>query len=427
MVLLGEGETHGREPRRGDVLRRRPDAVHVGRAHRHHGADPQRRRDRRTSCSPRASTASRPRRPRRAAGARSTQDRGQLAAARSLVTHVTGQLHVLPDLIAVANGRRRRRLHVHRRRARQVHAQGLPRRQGARLARGRSTARPLTINPIALGVGPEESKVSPAAFTGALMLLSRFWYIFLAVAAAAATAAALLAQSVINGRSDEALADSLRRDRTMVDAVLRLEARSRLDRIAFITVDTKLGALLKQAARRHRREEAARAQRRRQGRAARARHAHGRSRRRRRRPKRKRAELEPDIVFALDGDGRIIAQLGPLEANPPGAGLAHVPARAPRAAGLHARRRLGLRPPRVPHGRAAGDGRQRLRRRDRARLPAREGLAGKALGVPGRRDASGSSTAPTCSAAHIPSDVAGAPQAAEIAERGAARARRAAS
>src|SRR6185295_13204208 len=79
------------------------------------------------------------------------------------------------------------------------------------------------------------------------MLLSRFWYILLAVAAAGAAAAALLGQSVINGRSDEALADTLRRDRAMVDAMLRLEARSRLDRIAFITVDTKLGALLKQA------------------------------------------------------------------------------------------------------------------------------------------------------------------------------------
>ena len=79
------------------------------------------------------------------------------------------------------------------------------------------------------------------------MLLSRFWSVFLAVAAAAATAAALLAQSVINARSDEALADSLARDRVMVDAMLRMEARSRLDRIAFITVDSKLGAVLRQA------------------------------------------------------------------------------------------------------------------------------------------------------------------------------------
>src|SRR5688572_15809530 len=79
------------------------------------------------------------------------------------------------------------------------------------------------------------------------MLLSRFWYVFLAVAAAAATAAALPAQSVINRRPDEALADSLARDGVMIEAMLRLEARSRLDRIAFVTVDNKLGGLLRQA------------------------------------------------------------------------------------------------------------------------------------------------------------------------------------
>ena len=79
------------------------------------------------------------------------------------------------------------------------------------------------------------------------MLLSRFWYFLLAIAVAAATGAAMLSQAVINSRSDEALADSLARDRAMVDAMLRLEARARLDRIAFVTVDAKLGGLLRQA------------------------------------------------------------------------------------------------------------------------------------------------------------------------------------
>jgi hypothetical protein len=154
------------------------------------------------------------------------------------------------------------------------------------------------------------------------MLLSRFWYILLAVAAAGATAAALLGQSVINGRSDEALADTLRRDRALVDAMLRLEARSRLDRIAFITVDTKLGALLKQAQdvtdEKKLRElngatkELLRAH---VGRMAEAAGEGGGGR----------SAVEPDIVFALDNNGRIIAQLGPLEANPPGAGLATFP------------------------------------------------------------------------------------------------------
>jgi hypothetical protein len=156
------------------------------------------------------------------------------------------------------------------------------------------------------------------------MLLSRFWYLFLSVAATAALGLALLGQAVINARSDEALADALARDRAMVDVMLRLEARSRLDRIAFITVDAKLGGLLrsaqglsdekrlrelsgavKETLRSHvtRMVEAAR-----EGGAG-----------------EKATELEPDIAFALDADGRIIAQLGPLEQNPPGASLATFP------------------------------------------------------------------------------------------------------
>jgi hypothetical protein len=157
------------------------------------------------------------------------------------------------------------------------------------------------------------------------MLLSRFWYIFLAVAAAAATSAALLAQSVINARSDEALASSLQRDRTMVDAVLRLEARSRLDRIAFITVDSKLGTLLKQAAdvtdekKLHDLGAAAKeAMRAHIGRMVEAGGGEGSA-------EGKRTEVEPDVAWALDSNGRIIAQLGPLETNPPGASLATFP------------------------------------------------------------------------------------------------------
>jgi hypothetical protein len=158
------------------------------------------------------------------------------------------------------------------------------------------------------------------------MLLSRFWYVFLAVAAAAATAAALLAQAVINDRADEALAETLQHDRVMVDAMLRLEARSRLDRITFITIDNKLGTLLKQAqgvtdekrlrelntavkdvlhAHVTRMAEADGAN---EGTAG-----------------QKQRELDPDIAFALDNDGRIIAQLGPLESNPAGASLSTFP------------------------------------------------------------------------------------------------------
>jgi len=156
------------------------------------------------------------------------------------------------------------------------------------------------------------------------MLLSRFWYIILAVAAAAAAAAALLAQSVINGRSDEALAESLGRDRTMVQAVLRLEARSRLDRIAFITVDAKLGGVLKQALgitdEKKLRALSAEAKTAMRGNIVRIVESAGSEA-----STIQKQELEPNIAFAVDGSGRIIGQIGPLEANPPGASLATFP------------------------------------------------------------------------------------------------------
>jgi hypothetical protein len=158
------------------------------------------------------------------------------------------------------------------------------------------------------------------------MLLSRFWYVFLAVAAAAAAAAALLGQAVINGKSDEALADSLQRDRALASAMLRLEARSRLDRISFITVDNKLGGYLRQAQgvtddKRLREisgsvKDTLRAH---VARIVEAASSGDQS------DDQKDKELEPDIAFALDADGRIIAQLGPLEANPPGASLQTFP------------------------------------------------------------------------------------------------------
>jgi hypothetical protein len=157
------------------------------------------------------------------------------------------------------------------------------------------------------------------------MLLSRFWYIFLAIAVGAATGAALLAQTAVNARSEDALAQTLQHDRSMVDALLRLEARARLDRIAFITVDAKLGALLKQAsgvvdARRLQDIQAAvkGVMQAHIGRITEAEGAESGAAQQRR-------EIEPDIAFALDGDGRIIAQLGPTEQNPPGASLATFP------------------------------------------------------------------------------------------------------
>lgn len=153
------------------------------------------------------------------------------------------------------------------------------------------------------------------------MLLSRFWYIFLAITAGAAASAALLSQGIINARTQDQVADQLRRDRLELDTILKVEARMRLDRISFITVDPKLGSALKSAAGvtdekqlgrlSSEAKDALRAQ------VARVLEAGG--------PEAKGGDLAPEIVIAVDIAGRIIGQLGSLEANPPGHSLATYP------------------------------------------------------------------------------------------------------
>jgi hypothetical protein len=153
------------------------------------------------------------------------------------------------------------------------------------------------------------------------MLLSRFWYIFLAVIAGAAAGAALLSQGIINARTQEQTSDQLRRDRLELEAILKLEARMRLDRIAFITVDNKLGAALKQAAgvsdEKVLAKLASEAKDSLRGHVARVLEAAGGDT--------KGGDLAPDIVLALDSAGRIIGQLGSLEVNPPGHSVATYP------------------------------------------------------------------------------------------------------
>lgn len=158
-----------------------------------------------------------------------------------------------------------------------------------------------------------------------MLLLSRFWYLVLAVVAAGALAAALLAQGIVNRLTDSQIAAQLRRDRVELDAMLSLEARRRLDRIAFITVDPKIGGILRKASaisdpkrlfklntelketlNEHFKQMAEAA-------------PGGGT------PKEKLARVKPTIAFALDARGRIIAQTGPLTANPPGARLETFP------------------------------------------------------------------------------------------------------
>ncbi len=158
-----------------------------------------------------------------------------------------------------------------------------------------------------------------------MLLLSRFWYLFLAVVAAAALGIALLGQGIINARSDLNIKDLLRRDWTQLNALMRFESRTRLDRIAFITIDKKTGGILLKA----RSIEEPNGLRELNAELKQILHGHtmrmakvvpGKGT-----LEEKRERVAPDINIAVDSKGRIIAQLGPLMANPPGSGLGTYP------------------------------------------------------------------------------------------------------
>jgi hypothetical protein len=158
-----------------------------------------------------------------------------------------------------------------------------------------------------------------------MLLLSRFWYLFLAATAAAAVGAALLGQGIINAKSDRYVSEQLRRDRFELEAMMRLESRARLDMIAFITVDDKIGELLKKAqgvdSDKTLWELNGQLKQVLQGHVTRMAEAvPGKDS-----LEEKRQRIAPDIAIAVDTKGRIIAQLGPLMANPPGSSLITFP------------------------------------------------------------------------------------------------------
>jgi hypothetical protein len=158
-----------------------------------------------------------------------------------------------------------------------------------------------------------------------MLLLSRFWYLFLAVVASAALGIALLGQGIINAKSDLNIKDLLRRDWTQLNALMRHESRTRLDRIAFITIDKKTGEILLKA------RSIAETSGLRELNAELKQVLHGHTMRIAKAAagegtlEEKRERVAPDLNIAVDSHGRIIAQLGPLMANPPGSGLGTYP------------------------------------------------------------------------------------------------------
>jgi len=147
------------------------------------------------------------------------------------------------------------------------------------------------------------------------MLFSRFWYLLLTVIATLCAAAALLGQGIINDRYDDSLTEALRRDRAALDVQLALDARSRIDRLAFVSVDGTFGSLLQQAvsiSNDDKKLPALSAQ------VKTAMESHVK----------KLTEAghgAPDIAMAVDNNGRIMAQLGPFAGNSPGSSVATYP------------------------------------------------------------------------------------------------------
>src|SRR4051812_33019102 len=69
------------------------------------------------------------------------------------------------------------------------------------------------------------------------MLLSRVWYLVLAVAAILGLSTALVARGYINREQVDFVEEQLRRDRRGIELLLKLDARARIDALAPIAAD----------------------------------------------------------------------------------------------------------------------------------------------------------------------------------------------
>ncbi len=76
-------------------------------------------------------------------------------------------------------------------------------------------------------------------------MLSRLWYLVLAIAVGGALAGAFLNKSAASREADFQLEDALRRDRVEAELWLRLDARLRLDALASIAVEPEVRQTLR--------------------------------------------------------------------------------------------------------------------------------------------------------------------------------------
>lgn len=79
------------------------------------------------------------------------------------------------------------------------------------------------------------------------MILSRVWYLLLAIAAVMGLAFAMVSVRLLDERSEEAVRDGLRRDRFELEAILKLDARARIDAIAPLAAHGDVRSALREA------------------------------------------------------------------------------------------------------------------------------------------------------------------------------------
>ncbi len=125
-------------------------------------------------------------------------------------------------------------------------------------------------------------------------MLSRLWYVIFAVALGVALTAALLNKSAASRESNYQLGEQLRRDRVETELWLRLDARLRLDALAPFTTNSVVRQTLRSSSRRSR----------------------GAPESARRRLSQELNELndqleegKADLLFAIDNDGQVVADL----------------------------------------------------------------------------------------------------------------------
>ncbi|UJR82880.1 MXAN_5187 family protein [Sandaracinus amylolyticus] len=143
------------------------------------------------------------------------------------------------------------------------------------------------------------------------MILSRVWYLLLAIAAVMGLAFAMVSVRLLDERSEEAVRDSLRRDRFELEAILKLDARSRIDAMAPLAAHGDVRSALREATGRREGQEidAAVVQ---------------RLTTRLTELNRQLEGMAGDLVIATDANGIIVGQLGG-PAVPRGAGVGGFP------------------------------------------------------------------------------------------------------